>query len=105
MLFKSEATSSSSPLVQTLCKETDLHIQVKPAVGRRKRGSSGNVTLSTERKVALIQEFTKIKADIACGKKHPKAWQKELRARYGGISSSALTTCKWEIFRDGSTEG
>jgi hypothetical protein len=79
-------TISPSALMKRMAEETSTSTNGKEAASPKRR----NVQLSEESKMALIVEFTKIKAELGCGKKHPADWNKQLRDRYGGISKTNL---------------
>jgi hypothetical protein len=76
--------------VGTSSQLSDGKVTTVPPVGRKPKPRGKYSKHTTEQKQAALVEYTKIKAEQACGVKYPPDWLKMLCARHGGINPRTL---------------
>jgi hypothetical protein len=69
---------------------SDGKVAAVPTGGRKPKPRGKYKRLTPEQKQAALVEYTKVKAEIACGVKYDKDWLKMLCARHGGIKARTL---------------
>ena len=69
---------------------SDGKVTTVPTGGRKPKPRGKYNQLTVEQKQAALLEYTKIKAELACGVKYGRDWLKMLCSRHGGISPRTL---------------
>ena len=69
---------------------SDGKVTAVPTGGRKPKPRGKYNQLTVEQKQAALLEYTKIKAELACGVKYGRDWLKMLCSRHGGISPRTL---------------